>query len=188
MDNKVSRSKWLRPFPLAALLVLGGLLLAACQPAAIPVTAPTAAPTTAPTVPPAPTATSAPAVTEHTIMVSTDAKLGKILVDEKGMTLYMFTKDTAGMSNCSGGCLAAWPPLVASGDLVAGPGVTGKLGFITRADGTKQVTYNDLPLYYWMKDKAPGDTTGQGVGGVWFVVPPTKPTSNSGGSMGGSGY
>jgi Uncharacterized protein conserved in bacteria len=102
------------------------------------------------------------------------------------MTLYMFTKDTAGVSNCAGGCLTAWPPLVATGNLVAGPGVTGKLGFITRADGTKQVTYNDMPLYYWASDMKPGDMTGQGVGGVWFMVPPIKPASSTGGSGGSS--
>jgi predicted lipoprotein with Yx(FWY)xxD motif len=139
-------------------------------------TLPTAAPTTAPT--------TAPAAAAATVMVKNDPKLGDYLVDGKGMTLYMFTKDTPGVSNCSGGCLTAWPPLglPATGDLVAGPGVTGKLGFITRADGTKQVTYNDMPLYYWASDVKPGDVNGQGVGGVWYVVPPTKPASTGGSS------
>jgi predicted lipoprotein with Yx(FWY)xxD motif len=139
-------------------------------------TLPTAAPTTAPT--------TAPAAAAATVMVKNDPKLGDYLVDGKGMTLYMFTKDTPGVSNCSGGCLTAWPPLglPAPGDLVAGPGVTGKLGFITRADGTKQVTYNDMPLYYWASDVKPGDVNGQGVGGVWYVVPPTKPASTGGSS------
>ena len=110
-----------------------------------------------------------------TMMIANDPKLGSFLVDAKGMTLYIFTKDTPGVSNCTGGCLATWPPLVAMGDLVAGAGMMGKLGFITRADGTKQVTYNDMPLYYFSSDKAPGDTTGQGVGGVWFMMSPSKP-------------
>jgi predicted lipoprotein with Yx(FWY)xxD motif len=140
----------------------------------VPPTATTTLPTAAPT--------TAPAAAAATVMVKNDPKLGDYLVDAKGMTLYMFTKDTPGVSNCSGGCLTAWPPLVATGDLLSGPGVTGKLGFITRADGAKQVTYNDMPLYYWASDVKPGDVTGQGVGGVWFVVPPTKPVSSGGSS------
>ena len=133
----------------------------------VPPTATTTLPTAAPT--------TAPAASAATVMIMNDPKLGNYLVDAKGMTLYMFTKDTAGVSNCSGGCLKAWPPLVATGDLVAGPGVTGKLGFITRADGTKQVTYNDMPLYYWASDMKPGDMTGQGVAGVWYMLSPTQP-------------
>ena len=135
----------------------------------VPPTATTTLPTAAPTM--------APAAAAATVMISHDAKLGDFLVDGKGMTLYIFTKDTAGVSNCAGGCLKAWPPLVATGDLVptGGPGVTGKLGFITRADGTKQVTYNGMPLYYWASDMKPGDMTGQGVGGVWYLMSPTAP-------------
>jgi predicted lipoprotein with Yx(FWY)xxD motif len=132
-------------------------------------------PPTATTTLPTPAPTTAPAAAAATVMISHDAKLGDFLVDGKGMTLYIFTKDTAGVSNCSGGCLKAWPPLVATGDLVAGPGVTGKLGSITRADGTKQVTYNGMPLYYWASDAKPGDMTGQAVGGVWFLMSPTAP-------------
>jgi predicted lipoprotein with Yx(FWY)xxD motif len=132
----------------------------------VPPTATTTLPTAAPT---------AAAAAGATVMISHDAKMGDFLVDSKGMTLYIFTKDTMNVSNCLGGCLKAWPPLVASGDLVAGPGVTGKLGSITRADGTKQVTYNGMPLYYWASDAKPGDMTGQGVAGVWFMMSPTAP-------------
>lgn len=106
------------------------------------------------------------------IKVSSNAELGEFLVDEKGMTLYLFTKDTPGVSNCSGSCLTAWPPLLTSGEPRADDGVTGKLGTITRDDGSLQVTYNDLPLYYYITDVKPGDTTGHEVGGVWFVVAP----------------
>ncbi len=117
-----------------------------------------------------------PAAMAATVMLGNDPKLGSFLVDSKGMTLYLYTKDTPGVSNCSGACLKAWPPLglPATGSLVAGPGVTGTLGTLTRSDGTLQVTYNGMPLYYWAKDMKPGDVTGQGVGGVWYVVPPTK--------------
>lgn len=100
---------------------------------------------------------------------STD--LGTILVDAKGMTLYLFTKDTqnSGKSTCEGQCLAAWPPLL--GEPKAGKGADKSLlGTITRTDGTTQATYNGWPLYYWAKDSAPGDTTGQGVNGVWWVL------------------
>ncbi len=109
-----------------------------------------------------------------TVMVASDATLGKFLVDSKGMTLYVYTKDTPGVSNCSGGCLQVWPALLFSGtgDPTAGAGVTGKLGLITRSDGSKQVTYNDKPLYYYAGDTKPGDTTGQNVGGIWFVIAP----------------
>ncbi|MHB8857655.1 MAG: COG4315 family predicted lipoprotein [Bellilinea sp.] len=107
------------------------------------------------------------------IKVLTQAGLGTFLVDEKGMTLYLYTKDTPGVSNCKDACLTAWPPLLTSGDPRADDGVTAsKLGTITRDDGSLQVTYNDLPLYYYISDAAPGDTVGQGVGGVWFVVAP----------------
>jgi predicted lipoprotein with Yx(FWY)xxD motif len=107
-----------------------------------------------------------------TVMVSSNSGLGNFLVDSKGMTLYRFTNDTPGVSNCSGGCLQAWPPLLSDGDPIAGEGVTGRLGVIVRADGSRQVTYNDMPLYYYAVDAKPGDTTGHGVGGVWFVVEP----------------
>ena len=106
------------------------------------------------------------------IKVSSNSSLGSFLVDEDGMTLYLFTKDTPGVSNCTGNCLTAWPPLLTGGDPRADDGVVGKLGTITLADGTLQVTYNDMPLYYYISDVKPGDTVGQGVGGVWFVVAP----------------
>ena len=112
---------------------------------------------------------------DATVLVSKDAKLGDILTDSKGMTLYQFAKDQMNVSNCSGGCATAWPPLVvAAGQTpTAGQGVTGKLGVITRQDGSLQVTYNGLPLYFFASDSKPGDTTGQGVGGVWSIVHPT---------------
>lgn len=106
------------------------------------------------------------------IKVSSNATLGKFLVDEDGMTLYLFTKDTPGVSNCTGSCLTAWPPLLTIGNPRADDGVVGKLGTITLADGSLQVTYNDMPLYYYISDVSPGDTVGQNVGGVWFVVAP----------------
>jgi predicted lipoprotein with Yx(FWY)xxD motif len=118
-------------------------------------------------------APAAPAAAEPTISVATDAKLGKILVGDKGMTLYMFTKDEPNKSNCNADCLAKWPPLLTQGKPSLGEGVDASLiGTATLPDGSKIVTYNKMPLYYWVKDTKPGDTTGQGVGSVWFVVSP----------------
>lgn len=107
--------------------------------------------------------------------VAKDDKLGMFLVDGKGMTLYKFTKDTPGVSNCNAGCLTAWPPLTAGSvsEVTVGSGVDKtKLGLADLADGRKIVTYGGMPLYYWAKDMKPGDTTGQNVGNVWFVVAP----------------
>jgi predicted lipoprotein with Yx(FWY)xxD motif len=96
------------------------------------------------------------------------------------MTLYIYTKDTPGVSNCSGGCATAWPPLlVAAGATpTADSKFTGKLGTIQRADGTTQVTVNGMPVYYYAKDKNPGDAVGQKVGGVWFVIDATGAMMN----------
>jgi predicted lipoprotein with Yx(FWY)xxD motif len=110
---------------------------------------------------------------ESLVMVSQDPAHGAILTDAAGMTLYLFTPDTTpGESACYDDCAAAWPPLAPADDMALPPGVPGELGMIERTDGTQQVTYNDIPLYYFTADEAAGDVTGQGAGGVWFVVPP----------------
>ncbi len=113
-------------------------------------------------------------VKPETVAVSNTEALGDFLTSADGMTLYMFTNDTAGVSNCADECAENWPPFtVGSADaLAAGPAVTGALATIERADGALQVTYNDMPLYFWKDDAAPGDTTGQGVGDKWYVVAP----------------
>ncbi len=105
--------------------------------------------------------------------VSQTDDLGEFLVDAEGMTLYMFTSDTENTSNCYGDCATAWPPVLTEGDPTLGDGLDAALVSTTeRTDGTTQVTYGGWPLYYWVKDAAPGDTTGQNVGEVWFVVSP----------------
>ena len=174
---------------LGILLVLV-LALAACAPATTeaPTTMPPTEPsvTDMPTEPPvAETATSeAPAETPTvgvpvtgaaTVQVSESADFGSILVDGEGRSLYLFTNDTqnSGTSTCADDCLAEWPPLLSEGDPVAGEGVDETmLGTITRDDGTVQVTYNGWPLYYFAEDAAAGDTNGQGLGDVWFLVTP----------------
>jgi predicted lipoprotein with Yx(FWY)xxD motif len=145
----------------AALLVLLSACTAPATPAA-PAPAATAA-SSAPAPAPADTATLA-------LGVATTG-LGSILVDGKGMTLYMFTNDTQGSnaSACTGQCLAAWPPLM--GKPTAGKGAdNSKLGSFALPDGSTQATYNGWPLYYWKGDVKAGDTSGQKVGGVWFVL------------------
>lgn len=98
--------------------------------------------------------------------------LGNYLVDDKGMTLYTFKNDASGVSNCTGSCATAWPPLSTMAAPTGGSGVTGTFALITRSDGSMQVSYNGMPLYYFSGDKAAGDTNGQGVGGVWSVAVP----------------
>ncbi|ACD96738.1 COG4315 family predicted lipoprotein [Trichlorobacter lovleyi] len=98
--------------------------------------------------------------------------IGKYLTDEKGMTLYLFKKDTAGTSACAGPCVEKWP-LFSAEKVTAPEGVNaGDFGTIVRGDGKKQTTYKGLPLYYFFKDLKPGDTAGQGVNNVWYVVAP----------------
>jgi predicted lipoprotein with Yx(FWY)xxD motif len=99
---------------------------------------------------------------------------GTILVDSKGITLYDFVKDKGTTSVCYGACAALWPPLLTTGKPVAGPGVRASLlGTTKRKDGKLEVTYGGHPLYYFVTDRKPGQTTGQGVdqfGGPWWVL------------------
>jgi predicted lipoprotein with Yx(FWY)xxD motif len=103
-----------------------------------------------------------------------NSKLGHILVDSKGVTLYDFVKDKGTTSACYGACAALWPPLITKGKPVAGPGVRASLlGTTKRKDGKLEVTYGGHPLYYFVTDRKPGQTTGQGVnqfGGPWWVI------------------
>ena len=100
-----------------------------------------------------------------------DTDLGTILVSADGKTLYRFDNDQGSTSSCEGGCASTWPALTTEGDPTAGDGVdAGLLGTTDRSDGTKQVTYDGHPLYTYAADSAAGDTNGQGVGGIWWVV------------------
>jgi predicted lipoprotein with Yx(FWY)xxD motif len=115
---------------------------------------------------------AAPGAGPVTLQLVKNDQLGSFLVDGAGNTLYMFTKDTKGVTNCYGNCAQAWPPLLTDGQqTVAKDGVSAALvGTVSRTDGTTQVTYNGWPLYYYVKDMNAGDTTGQAVGKVWWVV------------------
>jgi len=137
----------------------------------------TEAPTEAATSTEAPTeaatASETAAAEAATVVLGGNADLGDFLTDAEGNSLYLFTNDEAGVSNCADTCAENWPPLLLEeGDPTGGEGVTGTLAVIERADGGRQVTYNDQPLYYFAADAAAGDTTGQGVNDVWFIVAP----------------
>ena len=103
-------------------------------------------------------------------------RLGRILVDSRGITLYDFVKDKRRASTCYGACAALWPPLTTKGKPHAGRGVRASLlGTTKRKDGKLEVTYNRRPLYYYVADRKPGQTTGQGLnqfGTPWWVLSP----------------
>jgi predicted lipoprotein with Yx(FWY)xxD motif len=140
-------------------------------------------------------ATAAPksaAATRHVPTVrAAKTRLGKVLVDSRGHTLYLFKKDSGSKSSCSGACATAWPPLRASGKTTVGGGAKASLvGKTRRSDGKSQVTYNRHPLYTFIKDTKSGDTNGEGLtafGGHWFAVSPAGKQVSSHASKSGSG-
>lgn len=163
-----------RPNALAvgSLALVGLLGLAACGDDGDESTADTSAEETTTTTTPETSTTAdeqAPAATASTVMTA-DTDLGTILVDGEGNTLYLFMSDAQGPSTCVDACAATWPAL--EGPAEAGEGVDeGLLDTAERPDdGSSQVTYNGWPLYHFANDAAPGDTNGQGVGDIWFVV------------------
>ena len=168
---------------IASALVGLALLVTACGTQATPVADP---PTVIPTaIPPTEPAVVIPVTSGTVVNLGQNSELGSILVDDKGMTLYLYTKDTPGTSDCYGKCATAWPPLLTTGSPVAGEGVdASKLDTTTRTDGTVQVTYKSWPLYYYEKDKAPGDVVGQDVGGVWYVLSAAGDKVESGAAAG----
>jgi predicted lipoprotein with Yx(FWY)xxD motif len=103
-------------------------------------------------------------------------RLGKILVNSRGQTLYLFKKDSGKKSKCFGACASAWPPLRAIGKPTVGSGAHASMvGTTARSDGARQVTYNGHPVYLFSDDQRPGDTNGEGLtafGGRWYAVSP----------------
>lgn len=163
-----------------ASLVLALLALTGCAGPSTTGDAAGGPPTSSAPSSPAPTSTAAPG------LGIADSALGSIVVDGAGMTVYMFDKDTqgSGESSCAGDCLTAWPPVTTTGDAPTADGVTGELAAIPTADGARQVTVNGWPLYTYTGDAAPGDVTGQGVGGVWWVLTPAGERLADGGADG----
>ena len=143
----------------------------AVPPTAVPKPTDAPKPTTVPAtaVPPAATPVTKPAV-----LTLSETKLAKIITDGSGMSLYMYPPDTRNpsTSNCYDQCARNWPPLLTAGKPeIKGTDLNAALvGTTTRKEGTTQVTYNGWPRYYWARDKVPGDTLGQAVGDIWWVM------------------
>lgn len=127
------------------------------------------------------------------LVAATVGDLGTVVTDRKGytLTLYRWDKDKPSVSNCTGSCATAWPPLIAGTGEIELQGVDRALvGTITRPDGTRQVTLNEWPLYRFANDTAPGEAKGQGTGGTWFAATPEgkKATAIATADSGGYGY
>ena len=158
------------PLPVKLVIPLGSALLAtACSAAAASPSAPASS---------APAAgSSASASTTGTVITTHVGSAGTFLTNGSGDTVYLWAKDGMNMSACSGACASAWPPVPATGTLTATGGAKASdLGTITRSDGTKQVTYDGHPLYYFVGDSAAGQTNGQGsdnFGAKWWLVAPS---------------
>jgi predicted lipoprotein with Yx(FWY)xxD motif len=177
------------PTPIRRLLPAGlaaaALIVAACGSPGNGSSATTSPPATSS----APSSTSAPASGSE--LKTKNVSGTTVLANSEGFTLYSFAPDSSTASKCTGGCATIWPP--ENGPATAGSGVTGKLGTITRADGSSQATYNGHPLYTYTADTGPGQTNGNGIntfGGVWHVVPVsgTAPTPSGSPTSGGGGY
>jgi predicted lipoprotein with Yx(FWY)xxD motif len=141
---------------------------------------------------------AAPATTSPATVTVTTARgpVGVYLTDAAGRALYLWDADREGSSTCYDACAAAWPPVTVIDHGIAGPGATaGLLGTEQRKDGTRQITYNGWPLYYFAPDVARGELSGQadtGFGAVWWLLTPagqpltSEPISSSGSSGGSS--
>jgi predicted lipoprotein with Yx(FWY)xxD motif len=148
-------------------VAVAGIVLAACSSSGSSTTAST--PTTGST-----TGTNATAAASVAVKSGLH---GTYITDGSGRTLYMFAVDTNGKSSCNGSCATIWPPLTTGGAPQAMSGVTASmLTTVKRDDGSTQVVYNGHPLYYYVSDRSPGETTGQGLnlnGGLWWIVSPS---------------
>lgn len=143
--------------------------------------------------PTAPGATGAsPQASKGALVALGKTRLGTVLVDARGRTLYLFERDKRGRSACYAGCAAYWPPYVGSGPPRAGRGVRASLlGVSKRSDGKRQVTYAGHPLYTFVGDTTRGETTGQGLtdfGAAWYAVAPSGRAVKRGAPDSGGGY
>jgi len=161
-------------------LVAAALVAAACGSTSTaaynPYGAPAASPSQAPAA--APSANPTPSVAAGTTIGVGSTRLGSVLVDGTGRTLYLFVADSGTQSSCnSAACVQYWPPVLTTGAPQAGTGANASLlGTTTRKDGKTEVTYAGHPLYYFISDKKAGDVSGQGInafGGPWYVVSPS---------------
>lgn len=153
---------------IATIIAAGVLLLAACTPKTGSGSTP-------------PTAGGMDVTVSHT-------SAGDALAGADGMTLYTFKADTAGKSTCYDACADKWPAFLGDGaDVKPGAGVSGEFGTTTRDDGSKQVTHEGQPLYYYADDAAAGDAKGQGIGGVWYIAAVGDASASQGAQPSGSG-
>jgi predicted lipoprotein with Yx(FWY)xxD motif len=136
-------------------------------------------------------ASSASGSASSTVITTKTSSGGSFLTNSAGRAIYLFVADSSGKSTCSGACASAWPPVVATGQPTAAGGAQASdLGTITRSDGTKQVTYDGHPLYYFVGDTGPGTDKGQGVDGFgakWWLVAPTGSSITTAVTVSGSG-
>ena len=161
-----------------AVAAVAAFALSACSSSDKPAASPATNETTTTTVAETPTT---PAATGPTTVALGTTSLGQILVDSKGITLYIDENDKPGAPACTGGCLTAWPPLVAPASPTYGAGLDpSKFSTVTAADGTKQLAVDGFPLYTWTNDKKPGDTTGQDVNGFYVVGKDYKKVEEAG--------
>ncbi len=171
MEERGTRPVWNRPVGWIVVVVVALTIIvpmASAKQQATPGASPAASPAGTPT--PGPGAT--PIATKPTIMTRDDPKLGTILTDSDGRTLYMYSEDLPSQSSCDNKCAQAWPPFGVTGEPELAAGIPGSIGVTVRADGSNQVMYNGHPLYYFSGDTKPGDTNGQGIAGKWSVVHP----------------
>lgn len=134
---------------------------------------------------------SASGSASSTVITTKTSSGGSFLTNSAGRAIYLFMADSSGKSACSGACAAAWPPVVATGQPTASGGAqSSDLGTITRSDGTKQVTYDGHPLYYFEGDTGPGTDKGQGLNGfgaLWYLVAPSGSSITTAVTISGSG-
>jgi predicted lipoprotein with Yx(FWY)xxD motif len=174
----MKRLLWLVGLPifLAACAGPGGLYGSGAPASSAP-SAPAVAPSASASTLPGTNATPVPTAASASVLATQDARLGAILTNPQGRTLYYFLPERGGRIVCSSSaCTGYWPPsLAAVASPSGGAGVTGQLGLIARAGGAQQITYNTWPLYTFSGDAAAGQTNGQGVvgfGGKWLVANP----------------
>ena len=135
--------------------------------------------------------TSPSAAASSTMITTKTSSGGSFLTNSAGRAIYLFVADSTGKSTCDGACAAAWPPVIATGQPTAAGGAQASdLGTITRSDGTKQVTYDGHPLYYFQGDTGPGTDKGQGIDGFgakWWLVAPSGSSITTAVTISGSG-
>jgi predicted lipoprotein with Yx(FWY)xxD motif len=160
---------------------LTAILVAGCGSAtsAIPGAAYGTTPASAPASPSASVAAAPMSPAKATLTVRR-TRIGYVLANATGRTVYWYGHDvkSSGRSSCAGACLSAWPAVTGMSEAAPGVKLSGKLGSITRPGGAVQATYNGYPLYTYAADMAPGDTTGNGVGGQWHVITGTVLSSS----------